>query len=417
MPRIPTPLTDVKIKNAKPKEKHYTLPDGKGLHLLIKSNTKLWEFIYTSPTTLKRRKTSLGSYPDVTLNDARSKASEYRNIIKQGIDPIDKKQEAKEIIKINQESIFEKVVDEWIERESEYIAKSTLKRTKGLFENDVKPFFKGRLISSIKHNEVINILELKATKAPESASRLYQYLNRLWQFAIMRGYTEHNIVANFAKRDILRPRQATNYSKITDIPILRELVNALYAYHGHYSTKNALRFVLHLPLRADNLINLKWEYIDFDNKLLTIPRDQMKVKNHNIPDFVMPLTDEVIKILKEQLSFSNGRGFVFTADGFADEPINKETPNRALQRMGFNDDKRDRKQRLHSFRGTFRSLADTYQQEHKASEDAKERALDHIGRDKVKRAYNNKADYIRELIPLMSWWSGFIVDLLDKDLK
>jgi len=61
-----TPLTDSKIKTSKSIEKDYTLPDGDGLHLLVKKiGSKLWEFVYISLTRAKRRKTSLGAYPDV----------------------------------------------------------------------------------------------------------------------------------------------------------------------------------------------------------------------------------------------------------------------------------------------------------------------------------------------------------------
>jgi integrase len=415
MPKIATQLTDTEIKKAKPKDKPYTLSDGNGLSILIKDTTKLWEFRYTSPTTLKRRKTSLGSYPKCTIKQARDKALMYHNLINDGIDPIDQNKEIKEQIKINQEGVFEKVVDEWLEKQKGTLAELSYKRTFGLLERDLKPFFKDRLIASIKHPEIVKILELKASRAPESASRLYQYLGRIWKYATMKGYCEFNIIANIEKKAVLTPHKAKHFPKVTDKEILAELVDAIYHYSGHYSTKNALKFVLHLPLRADNLIKLKWTQIDFDQKLLTIKRADMKVKNSNMPDFVMPLTDEVIKILKEQLSFSNGRGYVFTADGFADTPINHETPNRALQRMGFNDEKRERKQRLHSFRGTFRSLADTLQEQHKVSFEAKERALDHFPQSEVLRAYSHKANYIKELEKLMSWWSGFIVDLLDKD--
>lgn len=398
----------ITLKSLKAKDKPYTLNDGGGLSLLIKTDgTKLWEFRYTSPTTLKRRKSSLGKYPDVPLTLARDKAKNYRELIADGIDPIDNNKEVKQKIKIDQDGIFDKVVDEWFIKQEKELAKSTYTRKVGQFENDVKPFFKGRLISSIKHPEIVKLLEMKAIKAPESASRLFTYLNNLWQFATMKGYCDFNIIANIHKKTILTPPKVKNYPKITDTEILKELIKAIYSYKGSYSAKNALKFVLHLPLRADSLVNLKWEYINFDDKLLTIPRHLMKAKNENMPDFVMPLTDAVIEILKEQRLFADGT-FVFKTDGYADVPISPETPNRALERMGFNDEAVGRKIRLHGFRGTFRSLADTYQTEHNISREAKERALDHLPKNTVERAYTHRADYIKELEVLMKWWSDYL---------
>lgn len=404
----------VTLKNIKPKEKPYTLNDGNGLSLLIKTDgTKLWEFRYTSPTILKRRKSSLGKYPDVPLTDARDKVKAYRKLVAKGIDPIDQNKEVKQKKKINQKGIFDKVVDEWFIKQKKELAQSTYIRKVGQFENDVKPFFKGRLISSIKHPEIVKLLEMKAIKAPEGASRLFTYLNNLWQFATMKGYCEFNIIANIHKKTILTPQKKKNYPKITDAETLKELIKAIYTYKGDYSTKNALKFVLHLPLRADNLVNLKWEYIDFDKKLLTIPRPLMKAKDENMPDFAMPLTPQVIEILQEQKLFAIGT-FVFKTSGYADVPISPETPNRALERMGFNDEAKGRKTRLHGFRGTFRSLADTYQSEHHVSYEAKERALDHLPKNAVERAYTHRADYIKELETLMQWWSNYLDGLRDE---
>ena len=399
-------LQAITLSKLKPKEKPYTLADGNGLSLLIKTDgTKLWEFRYTSPSKLKRRKSSLGKFPDVPLALAREKAQNYRELLSQQIDPLDKKQEDKIKLKIDQDGIFEKVVNEWFIKQEKELARSTYTRKVGQFENDVKPFFKGRLISTIKHPEIVKLLEMKAIKAPESASRLFQYLNNLWQFATMKGYCEFNIIANIHKKTILTPPKKKNYPKITDLETLKELIEAIYSYKGNYSTKNALKFVLHLPLRADNLVNLKWEYLDLDNNLLTIPRFMMKAKDENMADYKMPLTPQVIEILKEQRLFATGT-FVFKTDGYADVPINAETPNRALERMGFNDELAGRKTRLHGFRGTFRSLADTYQSEHNISYEAKERALDHLPKNAVERAYTHRADYIKELEILMNWWSS-----------
>lgn len=201
--------------------------------------------------------------------------------------------------------------------------------------------------------------------------------------------------------------------KVVNLEVLKELINAIYNYNGHYSTKNALKFVLHVPLRADNLVGLKWKYIDFEKKLLTIPRKLMKNKNDNLPHFAMPLTDEVIEILKDQHSYTKSKEYIFVSD--YGEHINQETPNKALQRMGFNDEKRGRKQRLHSFRGTFRSLLDTYQLEHYASSEIKEVSLDHYTKNMVELAYTNKASYTEQLKPLMKWWSKFISHLIDTD--
>ena len=136
----------------------------------------------------------------------------------------------------------------------------------------------------------------------------------------------------------------------------------------------------------------------------------MKITDINFDDFKMPLTDEVMKILKEQHIFTSYQEWIFLGTNNS-KPINNESPNRALQRMGFNDDKKGRKIRLHGFRGTFRSLIETLDIDNKFGFEVKERALDHQEKSKVVRAYANKSDYINQLIPLMNFWSDFILSL------
>lgn len=413
MPKIITPLNTMQIQNAKPKNKNYTLADGDGLQLLIEPNgRKSWEFYYNSPTKYKRRKTSFSTFPKVSLKEAREKREKYKKLLFQDIDPIDYYKNRKASTSLEQSGMFDKVFYEWMEKQKLYLAQNTYERKKSLFEVDVLPFFNKRHISTITHPEVVKLLETKSSSAPVVADRLFGYFNNLWKYAAMKGYCNFNIIANIDKKTILIPVKQKHYSKITEIETLKNLIQKIYAYEGHFSVKNALLFVLHIPLRASNLVGLKWSYIDFGKKTLTIPRAEMKVSNHNIPDFKMPLTKEVIQILKEQAKFSQGKEYIFISDN-PNKSINRETPNRALQRMGFNDENNGTKQRLHSFRGTFRSLANTFQKEHNCSFESKEQALDHTTKDITERAYTNKSDYSEELKTLMNWWSTYIMRLKD----
>lgn len=414
MPRMVTPLTDKQINSAKPSEKFYTLADGRGLQLLVSPDgRKSWEIVYLSPTTNKRRKSSFGIFPSVSLKEARMKRDEWQSLVRQGVDPIDNKKEKQKEEKLHIESNFKNVVTYWLKDQETRLEPNTFKRKKALIENTVLKAFANRLMDDIDHTEIIKVIEVKAIQTPETSRRLFTYLNDLWQFACSRKLCKHNIIANIHKKSTLPKVEKVHYPKITDLSVLEELIDAIYNYHGHYSTKNALKFVLHLPLRAQNLVNLKWRCIDMDKKVLTIPRSEMKIKDKNYEAFTLPLSEEVISILKEQYMFTSNNEFVFVAN--SGKHINEETPNRALERLGFNDEKRGRRQRLHSFRGTFRSIVDTYQMDHKCSFEAKEKALDHAVGNSTERAYTHKADHLKEMRILLDWWSEFIVkNLSDK---
>ena len=109
----------------------------------------------------------------------------------------------------------------------------------------------------------------------------------------------------------------------------------------------------------------------------------MKAKNSNYPDFKMPLSDEVINILKDQKPFTEHQEYIFLGRDNR-SPINKESPNKALKILGFNNEEKGRKIRLHGFRGTFRSLIDTLDTDNKFSFELKER----IFRTKIQRNKN-----------------------------
>ena len=88
------PLTDLKIRTAKPTEKNYKLSDEKGLHLLIKpAGGKYWRLKYRIDG--KEKLMALGVYPDTSLALARSKRDEARALLANGIDPMGNKHAVK----------------------------------------------------------------------------------------------------------------------------------------------------------------------------------------------------------------------------------------------------------------------------------------------------------------------------------
>lgn len=408
-------LKDIEIKQCAPQDKVYYLSDGGGLRLQVNPNgTKVWVFRFSF--NKKSHETTFKSYPTTSLKESRNKRDEYKKLLDRKINPIHYFKEQNNQMKLDINGEFEKVMYEWLEKESESTKENTHKGKIRVFENDVLPFLKNKHIKNINIDDIIQIIEQKKISAPEIASRLFNYMDNLFRYAVLKRYCDRNLLADIRKSDIIKPRTAKHMPKITDFEILKELVNAIYNYNGGYSLKNALKFVLHVPLRAENLCSLKWSYIDFEKNILTIPREKMKLKNINLADFKMPLTNEVIAILNEQKTiqtkFTDLKEYIFLGTNHAD-PINKESPNRALERLGFNDEKRGRKIRLHGFRGTFRSMIDTLDTKSKFSFDVKERALDHHEKNQVARAYNHKANYYEQLKPLMNYWSDFILSIKD----
>ena len=416
MARTVTPLTASQVRNAKPKEKEYRLYDGNGLQLLIQpTGKKLWIFRFTSPTKLKARNTSIGLYDNNsnTLAMARSKASEYNKLVNDGIDPIDYKKDVKLKIKQEENSNFKMIADERIEFKKKTLASTTHKRVVNMFDNNVFPVFKNKSINEITHQDIITMIEKKAKGGSVSAGKLFGYLTNIWKYAITKGLCKYNPFNDIVKDMIIVKKEVVHRPKITHLPTLKKLIKDVYSCSGSLSTRNALCFVLHTPIRPENLIALKWKYIDMKNQKLTIPRHLMKDKNINLPAFTIPLTKEAVILLGIQQAYTGHQEYVFT--GNTNDPISNNTTNQALKRMGYTRNS-DRDMTTHGFRGTFRSLTETYQDEHKCSFDLKEIALDHHTKNTVVKAYNHQAEYFEQLKPLMNWWSDFIINLRDSDI-
>lgn len=405
-------LKDIQIKKAKPKEKDYFLNDGGGLRIKIKTNSnKVWEYRYTFNS--KRKLTTFKSYPITTLENARKKRDEYLDLLANGIDPIAKNKEVKKEQIKDTQGMFLNVANEWLQREKERLREATYKGKVRVFENDVYSLLKNKHMSEIEISDIVKILEIKQLQAREVASKIFNYLDNLFRYAVLKEYCSRNLLSDIRKADIIQPKKVRHYPKIIDEKILRELRDSIYTYKGSLILRNVLKLVLHIPLRADNLCNLKWSYINFDEKSLTIPRELMKVKDENLEDFKIPLTDEVINIFNEQKPFTEHQQYVFLGRDNRTS-INNESPNKALKILGFNDEEKGRKIRLHGFRGTFRSMIDTLDIDNKFSFELKERVLDHHEANGTVRAYNHKANYFEQFKPLMKFWSDYIMNLKEE---
>ena len=411
MARIVKPLSDKQIKEAKPKAKDYKLTDGDGLGLIVsKSGRKRWVFAFISPDTGKLNNTGLGNYPVLSLAEAREKRTELKKLVMRGIDPITEKKRAK-AQRISEHNLsFEKVFNEWLELEAKSILPQTLKTKRGRIENHVMPILKDRGIKSITHGEIADILKETSKTTPKTAEIINQIFNRVFLFAISSGYAEVNIMANIDAKSLIPKTKVEHYAKLTERQDLKGFFNAIYDYPHFETIKNAMKLCLHLPLRAAPLSRLKWDYVDFDRRLLTIPRAEQKIKRSEIGDFKLPLSDEVMRILEDQAKLSRAYEHIFINSHFTGH-IHKDTATNAIKGFNFRDRQTGRVVTLHSLRGIFMTQAFNNMQKHGVSKEAIKKALDHLHGDKVDLSYSEKADFLDELKILLDWWSGYILEI------
>jgi hypothetical protein len=129
MPKLCAPLTDTAVRNAKPRDKTYTLGDGDGMYLEVMPNgTRFWRMAYRQPNG-KNNRLTFGKYPEVSLAAARDKRLAARKLMAQGIDPGMAKREEKHAREKAALNTFEAVARPWLARTAGDRAPARKRRT------------------------------------------------------------------------------------------------------------------------------------------------------------------------------------------------------------------------------------------------------------------------------------------------
>jgi integrase len=401
MARIVTPLTNTQIKQAKPRDKEYSLNDGDGLSLRIRPNgSKSWFFNYLVPVTKKRFKLGLGSYPEVSLAQARKKREEARSLVAQGIDPkVQKKQQELEE-QTQLENTFESLSVRWLNKKKAETLESTYLKRKSMLNKYLAPHLASYPLVSIKPMLVKGILDPIAEQGKiETVKRLCIILNEIMRLGVASGAIEYNTLSDITK---LYPNKQVVHNPTLAPEELPELVTAIRDANIRKTTRCLLLWQLHTMVRPGEAAKARWREIDFDNKVWIVSSQTMKMKREHL----VPLTSQMIDILEEVKPLSGHLEFIFPADRKPKAHCSTQTANMALKRMGFAG-----KTTAHGFR----SLASTTLNAEGYNSDFIEAALAHEEANKIRRAYNRN-DYLAHRRPMMMWWSERIERAADGEV-
>lgn len=194
MARMTRPLSHNEILKAKPQDKDFTLHDGNGLFLLVKtSGKKLWRLRYQRPASDKRTNVSLGTYPALSLADARQIRDDKLALLARGIDPQEKEEQQAEKRQIAQESIFLNVAQKWFSLKKTHVSQDHSKDIWRSIEKDILPSIGNIPVQDIKARTLIQTLEpIKARGALETVRRLVQRINEIMIYAVNIGLIDAN---------------------------------------------------------------------------------------------------------------------------------------------------------------------------------------------------------------------------------
>ncbi|HCG7669123.1 TPA: tyrosine-type recombinase/integrase [Vibrio parahaemolyticus] len=390
MARQTTPLTATQVKEAKPKDKEYYLVDGQGLKLRIKPNgSKSWLFNYLKPISRKRTNLSLGTYPDLSLANARKKATKARELLAQGIDPKEHRDTQRATQAAELEHSLKNVASKWFD-----VKKHSISHDHGVdiwrsLELHAFPSLGDIPISKITAPKVIEAIRpIEAQGKLDTVKRVNQRLNEIMDFGVNTGLIHSNPISGIKAAFKTAAKQSNPALKPTQLP---ELMTTLSHSNTKMVTKFLIEWQLHTMVRPNEAAGTRWEEIDFESKVWVIPPARMKKKREHR----VPLTPQTLAILEAIKPISGHREFVFPADRDPKKSVNSQTANAALKRMGFKD-----RTTAHGLR----SLASTTLNEQGFDSDVIEAALAHVDTDKVRGVYN-RSDYLERRRKVMCWWS------------
>ncbi|MBC7455156.1 MAG: integrase arm-type DNA-binding domain-containing protein [Massilia sp.] len=398
MARVVTPLTDMRARSAKPKQKAYKLADGGGLYLEVTpAGSKLWRMKFLQESG-KESRLSFGAYPEVSLTQARTARAAARQLKATDVDPGKAKRDAWQAKAAAAAHTFETVARRWLEKTVGDRAAITQKKNTAWFANDVFPEIGSMPISTIRPRHLLVALQkIQARGAIESAHKVKQLCGQVFRYAVAAELAERDITSGLA--DALASAPNSHYPAITDPARVGPLLRAIDGYEGFYSVVAGLRLSPLVFVRPGELRSAEKSEFDLDAGEWRIPGAKMKMGI----DHIVPLSTQAVKILRWVLPLSGHSRFVFRGVRSGERCISDAAVNAALRAMGYGQDVMTG----HGFRAMARTILDEVLGERV---DLIEHQLAHAVKDVNGRAYNRTA-HLPARREMMQRWADYLDQL------
>ena len=388
------PLTDVKIRNAKPAAKSQRLWDSGGLYLEISpAGGKLWRFKYRYHG--KEKLLALGKWGVVTLREARELRDEWKKVLAKGQDPGAVRKRAKLEAQYRAANSFEAVAREWYGKQAKvwvpHHAVDVLRR----LEKNLFPDLGGRPIAEISAPELLaTVRKVEHRGAYDLAHRMLSVASQVFRYGVATGRCERDPAPDL--RGALTPHRSRSQAavKLEEVPALLRAI-AGYDQIGDLQTALALRLLSLTFVRTGELIGATWDEFDLEGKtpIWIVPAERMKMRTEH----VVPLSKQAVEVLRELRALAGESRYVLPGRN-PDKTISDNTLLYALYRLGYKG-----RQTGHGFR----AIASTLLNEAGFRADVIERQLAHCERNDVRGAYN-RAEYLPERRAMMQQYAQML---------
>ncbi|BDI06103.1 tyrosine-type recombinase/integrase [Sphaerotilus microaerophilus] len=386
------------------------LTDSGGLYLEVAgagSRRWFWKYYFDG----KEKRLSLGSYPEVSLKDARAARDDARKQQQAGTDPVVERQIARLTESRNRDESFESTAREFHSVKkvgwSDHYAKRWLER----LEKDIFPWL-GRLpMPQITPPVLLQCLRrVEARGVRELQHSLLEACGQVLRYGVSLGRCDRNAAADL--RGALRPVMTRHVSAILEPDQIADLMRAIEAYHGHPITRTALYLSALVFQRPGNMRQMEWSEVDLDAGLWTIPSSKMKrtrQQKMNGRPHLVPLAPQAVAALRDLHALTGHGNFVFPALTSSKRPMSENTVRLALRRLGFDNETMT----PHGFR----AMARTAMVERlDIAADVIEAQLAHGKSGPLGAAYD-RAEFVAQRRRMMVAWADYLDELKVSDVR
>jgi integrase len=389
------PLTDIQIRNAKPRGKAKKLPDTEGLYLFVSpAGGKSWRMDYRFAE--KRKTLTFGTYPALSLSDARSRRDEAKKLLKEGTDPSLAKKRARLDAMAAAGNTFGMIAQEFIDKmRRDGRAEPTIVKNEWMLKT-LAAKLSPHPITQVTAKDVIAVLTpIERSGRVESALATRAAIGRVFRFAVAAARAESD--PTWALRGALQRHVPVSHPALTDPNKIGGLMRAIYGYEGWPSLSGALKIQALCFARPGETRSMEWSELDLTKAVWTIPATKTKMRREH----QVPLSLQAIAEIESMRKLFGDKQHVFPSMISGKKLLSENSMNSALRRMGVESSE-------HTAHG-FRSSASTILNESGLfSADAIEAQLAHLDTRSVRRIYNRSV-YWDERVSMMQWWA----DLLD----
>ena len=401
------PLTDTKVRQAKPREKHYSITDGDGLSLNIAPNgTKSWHFRFVWAG--KQPRISFGTYPELSLKDARELRDTARSNVAKGIDPrvASKPVDADQVL-------FKDVAEEWHQFKSGRWAENSRKGAKNqarrVLDNDILPQLGENVFAEVTRAEVVATVKKGENRgALNIAKKVRSWVKQIFEFGIAHGYRENSPATGIETIAAEQRPVQHNPMLSKEGDDLKLLIKGIGDYNGNFVTKTALWTLLYTAVRTIELRRASPDQFNLEDGIWTIPptavkqlRGKVRRDGESVPDYIVSLPTQLIPMLAKLLDRTGQYEYAFAGRNNPSIMMSENTVNQAIKSIGL-----DGKLTGHGIRGTISTaLYEMGYPEHLV-----EPQLSHASPNKARVAYDH-ASFPKERKGMMQAWADYLDSL------